>query len=217
MAAFVVDPSAPSSAPLTGARLGIFPGGTSPSVFPASAPFWIGYGFVPESPARPDSGAALEAETRFELTIDGEDIELVTDLEDAHGRTVHKLAPLQGALVRRGQARRLERSIDRVRRALSTSSVSLSVLPRLWTWAASWRTEPSLERFLSERSDDPEQINERKDSTCISDIDARRHLRFPRSSRWLLSSASWSHRPLRRTSRALLETTCCAGRRRPTS
>ena len=90
MAAFVVvDPSAPSSVPLTGTRLGIFPGAASPSVFRAGAAFWIGYGFIPE-PAVDGGKRALEPDTRFELAVDGEFVELVTDLESSNGSTVQK-------------------------------------------------------------------------------------------------------------------------------
>src|SRR5687767_6819431 len=92
MAAFVVvDPAAPSRLPLTGARLGVFPGAVSPSVCSAGAPFWIGYGFVPESAAGADS-PVLGPDTCFELTVDGDEIELVTDVEYVDGRCVHKLS-----------------------------------------------------------------------------------------------------------------------------
>jgi hypothetical protein len=71
MAALVVlDVSRASDAGFEGVRLDIFPGGATPSVFAAGAPFWIGYGFAV------DTGAAGEGEpvsetTRFELDVDG--------------------------------------------------------------------------------------------------------------------------------------------------
>ena len=131
MAAFVVvDPPASSSVPLTGTRLGIFPGAASPSVFRAGAAFWIGYGFIPE-PAVDRGTRTLEPDTRFELAVDGKHVELVTDLESSDGSTVQKqsvatfptglprrLALLSWTLVRRGQARPLQRPVDRVRRAV---------------------------------------------------------------------------------------------------
>ncbi len=134
MAAFVVvEPSAPSSVPLTGTRLGIFPGAASPSVFRAGAAFWIGYGFVPE-PVANEGTRALEPDTRFELAVDGEFVELVTELESSNGThraaaerrdlsewASGRLALLPGTLVRRGQARPLQRPIDRVRRVMGAS------------------------------------------------------------------------------------------------
>ena len=92
MAAFVVvPPPSASGVPRTGIRLDIFPGAASPAVFAAGVPFWIGYGFVPESAAAADGGT-LEADTRFELALDGHWVELVTDLDNTHGRTVQKLS-----------------------------------------------------------------------------------------------------------------------------
>jgi hypothetical protein len=47
MAAFVLDtPPEALDADRAGVQLGIFPGSATPSVFPARAPFWIGYGFT---------------------------------------------------------------------------------------------------------------------------------------------------------------------------
>ena len=90
MAAFVVvDPPASPSVPLTGTRLGIFPGAASPSVFRAGAAFWIGYGFIPE-PAVDGGRRTLDPDTRFELAVDGKHVELATDLESSGGHTVQK-------------------------------------------------------------------------------------------------------------------------------
>jgi hypothetical protein len=89
MAAFVVPaPTDPSSAPRTGTRLNIFPGAAAPTVFAAGAPFWIGYGFVPE--AREGVEAAVHPDTGFELFVDGELVALSTDLQVEGGRTVRK-------------------------------------------------------------------------------------------------------------------------------
>jgi hypothetical protein len=63
-------------------------------VLPAGAPFWIGYGFVPEPDDEDEAEAewALDRETRFELEVDGEAVSLVTDLRIEDGRTVSKLS-----------------------------------------------------------------------------------------------------------------------------
>jgi hypothetical protein len=94
MAAFVVlSPRATGVGPRTGTRLNIFPGSAAPSVLRAGAPFWIGYGFVPEPDE--DEGEpewALDRETRFELEVDGEAVPLITDLRIEDGRTVKKLS-----------------------------------------------------------------------------------------------------------------------------
>lgn len=94
MAAFVVlSPDATGIGPRTGTRVNIFPGSATPTVLPAGAPFWIGYGFVPEpdeEEAEPEW--ALDQETRFELEVDGAPVSLVTDLRIEDGRTVSKLS-----------------------------------------------------------------------------------------------------------------------------
>jgi hypothetical protein len=94
MAAFVVlSPQATGTGPRTGTRLNIFPGSATPAVLPARAPFWIGYGFVPEpEEAEEEREWALDRETRFELDVDGEPVPLVTDLRIDDGRTVSKLS-----------------------------------------------------------------------------------------------------------------------------
>lgn len=93
MAAFVVlSPQATGIAPRTGTRLNIFPGSATPAVLQAGAPFWIGYGFVPEpSDGDGKSEWALDRKTRFELEVDGEPVALVTDLRIEDGHTVSKL------------------------------------------------------------------------------------------------------------------------------
>jgi hypothetical protein len=91
MAAFVVSTAGPKGVPLTGERISIFPGSATPAVFPAHAPFWIGYGFVAEPG---DTGAALsdssEGGTHFELEVDGEPVALMTDVQLAAGKPVSK-------------------------------------------------------------------------------------------------------------------------------
>ena len=131
MAAFVVvAPNGPSSAPRSGARLNIFPGSATPAVFAAGSPFWIGYGFVPET--REGAKATVHADTGFELLVDGEPVPLYTDVRTERGRTVRKftvadfpqrpcarVAPLRRALVRRRRSRAHERQVDRVRGAVA--------------------------------------------------------------------------------------------------
>jgi hypothetical protein len=88
MAVFVLTPPDP---PLTGqdcARLDIFPGAATPTVFPARTPFWIGYGFAVEPEARAPAQRELSPETAFELVVDDEPVGLVTDSRIAGGRTV---------------------------------------------------------------------------------------------------------------------------------
>jgi len=62
-------------------RIGIFPGGATPSIYPAETAFWIGYGFAPE--LRDSAGAIQELgdETRFELDVDSTPIDMRTDVQ----------------------------------------------------------------------------------------------------------------------------------------
>ena len=82
MAALLVVTTSPGDCDWVGRRIGIFPGGPTPSMFPAGAPFWIGYGFVP-SPGDLNGvpPGFLSPNTRFELDVDGERVSLLTDLE----------------------------------------------------------------------------------------------------------------------------------------
>ena len=94
MAAFVVLPApAEEETSRPGARLNIFPGSATPAVMTAGAPFWVGYGFVPE-PSEPDAEGswASDDETRFELLVDGDRVPLETDLTVEGGRAVSKLS-----------------------------------------------------------------------------------------------------------------------------
>jgi hypothetical protein len=83
MAAVVLTPRAPAGVPTSGARIDIFPGAPTPALFAARAPFWIGYGFVPDE-------RTLDETTRFELSVDGEPVSTDTDLEVEDARLVSK-------------------------------------------------------------------------------------------------------------------------------
>ena len=89
MAAFILDPSsgAPESV-CSGERLNIFPGSTVPEVFAAGMPFWIGYGFVPETNGGGDAASLINLETAFELDVDGAAVPLETDRRLEDGRIV---------------------------------------------------------------------------------------------------------------------------------
>jgi hypothetical protein len=59
-------------------RIGIFPGGTTTTMYPADTPFWVGYGFA----AEPGSEANIDGPTtRFELAVDGEPVSMLTDVQ----------------------------------------------------------------------------------------------------------------------------------------
>ena len=62
-------------------RIGIFPGGATPAVYPADTAFWIGYGFAPEPGAHARTTQQLGDETRFELDVDGLPVEMRTNLQ----------------------------------------------------------------------------------------------------------------------------------------
>lgn len=78
----VVDVSSGFQDEEAGARLDIFPGSATPAVFQAGAPFWVGYGFAPDSAAAEGAGRIDEG-TRFELDVDGRPIPLRTDVRRA--------------------------------------------------------------------------------------------------------------------------------------
>jgi hypothetical protein len=82
VAALLVVTTSPAQADCVGRRIGIFPGGPTPSMFRAGSPFWIGYGFV-STPhdLNVGDGGFLSEDTRFELEVDGERVSLTTDLE----------------------------------------------------------------------------------------------------------------------------------------
>ena len=88
MAALVVVTVSPANG-MSGneGRIGIFPGGATPTMYPAETPFWIGYGFA----ADPENDKGLdEATTRFELDVDGEPVSMLTDVHSDAGLPVRK-------------------------------------------------------------------------------------------------------------------------------
>ena len=85
----VLDVSSPSAAE-AGARLDIFPGGATPSVFPAGAPFWVGYGFAPDAALPSPEESVAEDATRFELEVDGRGVETSVQLTREGGLVVRK-------------------------------------------------------------------------------------------------------------------------------
>jgi hypothetical protein len=80
MAALVVAVSPANGMGRSDARIGIFPGGATPSVFPAGTLFWIGYGFAPERPDDTEARLELEHGTRFELEVDGDPVPMTSDV-----------------------------------------------------------------------------------------------------------------------------------------
>lgn len=63
------------------ARIGIFPGGATPAIYPADTAFWIGYGFAPDLGDSAGAMQELSDETRFELDVDGSRVEMRTDVQ----------------------------------------------------------------------------------------------------------------------------------------
>ena len=90
MAALVVAVSPANGMGRADARIGTFPGGATPSVFPAGTPFWIGYGFAPESEDGSGARNELGADTRFELEVDGQPVSMLSDLLRRGRDTVRK-------------------------------------------------------------------------------------------------------------------------------
>jgi hypothetical protein len=86
MAALVVTISPANGMGDKEGRIGIFPGGATPAMYPADTPFWVGYGFA----AEPDADALDEATTRFELDVDGEPVAMLTDVHSDDGLPVRK-------------------------------------------------------------------------------------------------------------------------------
>jgi hypothetical protein len=87
MAALVVAVSPAHGLGRTDAQIRIFPGGATSSVFPAGAPFWIGYGFAPDGDG---AGAELGPDTRFELDVDSESAEMVSNVRKSGLATLRK-------------------------------------------------------------------------------------------------------------------------------
>ena len=90
MAALVVTVSPANGMGRADARIGIFPGGVTPSVFPAGTPFWIGYGFAPEQEDGAAKHSELGPDTRFELDVDGSRAPMLTDLRTRGSSSVRK-------------------------------------------------------------------------------------------------------------------------------
>ena len=87
MAALVVTVSPANGMGDREGRIGIFPGGATPTMYPADMPFWVGYGFA----ADPDGKSGFDEETtRFELDVDGEPVSMLTDVHTDSGLPVRK-------------------------------------------------------------------------------------------------------------------------------
>ena len=87
MAALVVAVSPASGMSDTEGRIGIFPGGATTTMYPASTPFWVGYGFATDSAGGDD---LEDVTTRFELDVDGQPVSMLTDVQTRSGLTVRK-------------------------------------------------------------------------------------------------------------------------------
>ena len=87
MAALVVTVSPANGMSDKEGRLGIFPGGATPTMYPADTPFWVGYGFAADSGSATDLD---EVETRFELDVDGAPVSMLTDVLSEAGVPVRK-------------------------------------------------------------------------------------------------------------------------------
>ena len=68
-------------------RIGIFPGGSTPTMYPAGTPFWVGYGFAAE---HGNATGLDDPTTRFELEVDGERVSMSTDVQSEAGLPVRK-------------------------------------------------------------------------------------------------------------------------------
>jgi hypothetical protein len=87
MAALVVTVSPANGMGDKEGRIGIFPGGATPTMYPAETAFWVGYGFAADS----EGGAEIDDEnTRFELDIDGEPVRMLTDVRSESGLPLRK-------------------------------------------------------------------------------------------------------------------------------
>ena len=87
MAAFVVGLPSYENLAFAGRRVSIFPGSATPAVVAAGAPFWIGYGFVPDG----DGPDPLGPATRFELDVDEAPVAVDADVQLEDDRVVSKL------------------------------------------------------------------------------------------------------------------------------
>lgn len=87
MAALVVTVSPANGMSDKEGRIGIFPGGATPTMYPANTPFWVGYGFAADSAGETSLD---DAATRFELDVDGQPVSMLTDLHTESGQSVRK-------------------------------------------------------------------------------------------------------------------------------
>ena len=87
MAALVVTVSPANGLGDREGRIGIFPGGATPTMYPADTPFWVGYGFAADSD---DDSSLGETTTRFELDVDGKPVSMLTDVQMDSGLQVRK-------------------------------------------------------------------------------------------------------------------------------
>ena len=86
MAALVLVSIAPRQSDREG-RVEIFPGGATPSMYPAATSFWVGYGFADDQ----EGGTDLEDDaTRFELDVDGAPVSMLTELQRESDLPVRK-------------------------------------------------------------------------------------------------------------------------------
>jgi hypothetical protein len=87
MAALVVMLSPANGLADREGRIGIFPGGTTTTMYAADTPFWVGYGFASD----PGSESDLEGPaTRFELDVDGEPAAMLTEIHPSEGAPLRK-------------------------------------------------------------------------------------------------------------------------------
>ena len=73
------------------ARIGIFPGGATPAIYPADTAFWIGYGFATDLGDAAGAMQELGEETRFELNVDGTSMEMRTDVQTEGAAPLRKI------------------------------------------------------------------------------------------------------------------------------
>ena len=88
MAALVVFTVAPANGMSNKeGRIGIFPGGATPTMYPADTAFWVGYGFAAD---HADDVGLDDPSTRFELDVDGAPVSMLTDLQSETGLPMRK-------------------------------------------------------------------------------------------------------------------------------
>jgi len=88
MAALVVVTVSPSNGMSSEeGRIGIFPGGPTPTMYAADTPFWVGSGFA----ADPENDTGMdESTTRFELDVDGVPVSMLAEVQSESGLPVRK-------------------------------------------------------------------------------------------------------------------------------